>query len=101
MTSPELSADPICDRSLVNDVLVLLLVLLVLLVMLDESVDVVLEESNRLVSESYAVCAPLTSPVLMALNRLSTSCPSVLIPESLLVDESVDVELASVVLGVV
>jgi hypothetical protein len=60
------------------------------------------EESNRLVSESYADCALFTSPELMELKRLSTSCPSVLMPELLLlllVDNVLDVELVAAVLG--
>jgi hypothetical protein len=98
VTSPELSADPICANRLENVVLLELVD-----VLLEESVvEEGSEESNRLVSESYADCALFTSPELMELKRLSTSCPSVLIPELLLlllVDNVLDVELVAAVLG--
>jgi hypothetical protein len=61
-------------------------------------------EFSRLVSDEYADCASVTSPELIALKRLSTSCPSALIPElldvSLVVLDALDVELAVVVLGI-
>ena len=98
VTSPELSADPICANRLENVVLLELVD-----VLLEESVvEEGSEESNRLVSESYADCALFTSPELMELKRLSTSCPSVLMPELLLlllVDNVLDVELVAAVLG--
>jgi len=94
VTSPEPSADPICDNRLENDVELLDVLPVVLLV--DESSVV----SSRLVSESYADCALLTLPELMALKRLSTSCPKVLMPELLLADDVLDVELVSAVLGI-
>jgi hypothetical protein len=101
VTSPELSADPICANRLENVVLLELELVDVLLV--EESVvEEGSEESNRLVSESYADCALFTSPELMELKRLSTSCPSVLMPELLLlllVGNVLDVELVTAVLG--
>lgn len=98
---PELSADPISDsRSLKDVVPELLDVLSELLAVLLELLVV----SSRLVSESYADCAPLVSPELIALNRLSTSWPRALMPLplelSLLVDEELEVELVEAVLGV-
>jgi hypothetical protein len=87
---------------LVNEV-----VLLVLLdVVLEDELLVVLllAESSKLVSESKADCASVTSPELIALKRLSTSCPRALMPEllelSLLVDVVPDVELVDEVLGI-
>jgi len=62
----------------VNDVVLLELLDALLLdaLLLDVlPVEELLDVSSRLVSESYADCAPVTSPELMALNRLSTSCP--------------------------
>jgi hypothetical protein len=96
LTSPDLSASPICESSLVNDeVLELLDVLLV------EELSV---ELSRLVSESYADCASDVSPELIALNRLSTSFPSALMPElldvSLVVDDVDEVESVLSVLGI-
>jgi len=77
-------------------------------VLLDEELfdvllDGELDESSRLVTLSYAVCALLRSPELMALKRLSISCVRTLPVESLLlplVDDVSVVELADVVLGV-
>ena len=95
LTLPELSAAPICESSLVNDEVL-------------ESLDVLLVEElfvelNRLVSESYADCASVTSPELIALKRFSTSCPSALMPElfdvSLAVDDVEEVEFVLPVLG--
>jgi len=61
-------------------------------------------ESSRLVSASYADCALVTLPALIALKRLSISCPRALIPElpelSPLVDAAPDAELPAAVLGV-
>jgi hypothetical protein len=93
LTSPDLSAVPISESSLVNDeVLELLDVLLV------EELSV---ELSRLVSESYADCASDTSPELIALKRLSTSFPSALMPELLEVSLDVDeVEFVLSVLGI-
>ena len=97
---PELSAEPIADSRLENDVL---LVLLDVLLVEELSVEELSVELSRLVSESYADCASDTSPELMALKRLSTSCPSALMPElvdvSLVVADVLDVELVSAVLG--
>jgi hypothetical protein len=88
VTLPELSADPISASRLENGVLPELLD-----VLLVEELPV---EFNRLVSES--------SPELMALKRLSTSCPSALIPElldvSLAVLDVLDMELVAPVLGI-
>jgi hypothetical protein len=80
----------------VNDVLFELSVVL----LVDVLPDVLSVEFNRLVSESYADCASLTSPELMALKRLSTSWPRALIVEPPVVDEVSEVELVDVVLGV-
>lgn len=90
LTLPELSAEPICESRLENDEELDVLVLLdELSDELSEELSVeLLVESSRLVSESYADCAPAVSPELMALKRLSTSLPSVLMPElSVVVDE--------------
>ena len=91
VTLPELSAEPISDSSLVNEleleVLDVALVeseeLLVVVLLVDEPLLESLLEESRLVSESYADCASVTLPELMALKRLSTSFPSWLMLESL------------------
>jgi hypothetical protein len=106
VTSPEPSADPIWANRSLKDVvpLELLLELLeVLSVLLDVLVEL-LVVSSRLVSESYADCALVVSPELMALKRASTSLPRALMVEplelSLLVADELDVELVEDVLGV-
>jgi hypothetical protein len=113
VTSPVPSAEPISESRLENDVLLpevlLLEVLLLDALLLDAlvlvaSVAELSDELSRLVSESYADCAPVSSPELMALKRLSTSCPSALMPELLevspVVEEVAAVELVDAVLGV-
>ena len=105
LTSPEPSAEPISLSRLVNDAEVDEELLDVLLdeELFDVLLDGELDESSRLVTLSYAVCALLRSPELMALKRLSISCVRTLPVESLLlplVDDVSVVELADVVLGV-
>lgn len=108
VTSPVPSAEPISESRLENDVLLpevlLLEVLLLDALVLVASVAELSDELSRLVSESYADCAPVSSPELMALKRLSTSCPSALMPELLevspVVEEVAAVELVDAVLGV-
>ena len=70
LTSSDLSADPIFDSKVVKDE--------VLEVSLVEEME---SEASRLVSESYADCAEVVSPELIALKRLSTSLPISLMPE--------------------
>jgi len=99
-----LRAEPISESRFLKE-----LALLELLEVASELLDVLVAEElsfelSRLVSESYADCAPLTSPELIALKRLSTSFPKVLIPESsllLVVEPDVlDAAEVAVVLGV-
>jgi len=95
-TLPEPSAEPISLSRLVNEAVLVELFELALEV-LDEELAV----SSRLVTLSYAVCALVRSPELMALKRLRTSWVRALVAESLLlVDDVSVVELAAVVLGV-
>ena len=77
--------------------------------LVEELLDVLLVEElsvefSRLVSESYADCASVTSPESIALNRSSTSFPSALMPEllevSLVVDDVDEVEFVLSVLGI-
>jgi len=106
VTLPELSAVPICVNRSWNEV-VLPDVSDVLSVLLDVPPAELLVVFSRLVSVSYADCALETLPELMALKRLSTSCPSALMPElpvpSLLVpevDDELEVDVLAAVLGV-
>lgn len=75
VTSPVPSAEPISESRLENDVLLPELLLLDALLVV-ASVAELSDELSRLVSESYADCAPVSSPELMALKRLSTSSPA-------------------------
>ena len=95
LTSSDLRADPIFDSKEVKDD-----VLEVLDVSLVEEVE---SEASRLVSESYADCAELVSPELIALKRLSTSLPISLMPELTLPvnDESADKVVDEVLDGAV
>lgn len=89
--SPELSADPIALSRLENDEPSedeLPAVLAVDVAAVEVAV-VLVEESppeRRLVKSVYADCAPLRSPELIALKRLTTSCATSL---TVLVEESV------------
>jgi hypothetical protein len=105
LTSPELSADPISESSLVNEETLELLDVLLVEELLDVlPVEELSVELSKLVSESYADCASDTSPELIALNRFSTSFPSALMPESLdvslVVDDVAEVEFVLPVLGI-